>query len=143
MLDTLQDVRKTEFKHIKKTVKKSDNLDFIKADWNKSPFKRDLEYSLIFKKASYDSEEELKYNLKELDSQQLSPRTVLFFDPGYYAPLFLEQLGEELRYKGMINGYKMIGVFLIRPEIREVLQNPNGSVRDTVIVYSRIDNGKD
>jgi len=79
----------------------------------------------------------LEADLKNLASQQLSPKSVMFFDPGCYAPLF-GRLRETTRRKDIVSGYKLVEIFFIRPEIRKVLQNPTGSVKDTVIIYSRV-----
>lgn len=136
MVDTLADMKREELEQVKKTVKESNKLDFIRADWKNPPFRKDLDYNLIFKRSSSDTEEELEADLRNLDSQQLLPKSVIFFDPGYYAPLF-GSLREATRSKDVINGYKIVGIFAVRPEIREVLQNPNGGTRDAVIVYNR------
>ncbi|NIO44793.1 MAG: hypothetical protein GTN36_04545 [Candidatus Aenigmarchaeota archaeon] len=140
MIDTLEYMTEDEIKHVKKTVKEPDNLDFIRADWRKPPLKEELEYNLIFKRSS-DKEEDVEYELKSLASKQLIPKSVILFNGGYYDPLF-RRLRRRTGYKDEINGYKVAGIFSIRPEIREVLQNPNGSVSDTVIIYSRIDGEK-
>ncbi len=136
MIDTFGEMTKEEIEYIKKTVRESDNLDFIRADWRKPPLRKDLEYNLIFKKTS-DSEEDVEYDLKRLASQQLLPKSVILFNGGYYDPLF-RRLRGRTGYKDVINGYKVAGIFSIRPEIRKVLQNPTGSVKDTVIIYSKI-----
>lgn len=137
MIDTLKAMKEDELKYVKKIVKRSDNLDFIRADWNKPPLREDLEYNLIFKRSSSDNEGALEADLKNLASQQLSPKSVMFFDPGYYAPFF-GRLRETTRRKDTVSGYKLVEIFSIRPEVRKVLQNPTGSVKDTVIIYSRI-----